>query len=170
VLPAHPSPPGIVAHESPSSGGLIVDRSGNSRQGHGQRVHRRGRPGTRLPHAPDVLNLLTANPSALWVTPDHSSRLQSVVWWLNDAGRLSPHLRASEGFWSRGSPRGRRLGRGIPLDRRPAPAENPVTRWSSALGPGGRAAAGGRAKGLRTAVPSTGRLYRLCSIPPRLFH
>src|SRR5688572_27418904 len=30
------------------------------------------------------------------------------------------------------------VGRGIPLDRRPAPAENPVTRWLSALCPGGK--------------------------------
>jgi CO dehydrogenase flavoprotein C-terminal domain len=55
-------------------------------------------------------------------------------------------------------------GGGIPLDRRPAPAENPVTRWFSALW--GGAAAEGRGWGPRTAVPSTGPLYRLCSIVP----
>ena len=34
-------------------------------------------------------------------------------------------------------------GGGIPLDRRPAPAENPATRWLSALCRGEGAAAGG---------------------------
>src|SRR5262245_51357523 len=51
------------------------------------------------------------------------------------------------------------LVRCIPLDRRSAPAENPVTRWVSALLHGGRAVAGVGVP--RTAVASTRPLYRL---------
>jgi hypothetical protein len=87
------------------------------------------------------------------------------------AGGRKPVLRGERHVEISTSPLGvgradapRLLGGGVPLDRPPFWAENPVTCWLCALCPRGRS--GGRAagvEGLRTAVPSTGRSYRLCS-------